>query len=74
MPYSQEFEDDVVALDQLFEGLARRFLHIDTLRLRGGDGQNVHEVNVVDVREALQEAYLRGYPPEPESPRLQAWG
>jgi hypothetical protein len=61
MPYSQKFEDDVVMLNELFESLARRFLRIPTLKMQYQDSKDFHEVNVNDVRSALQEAYLKGY-------------
>lgn len=43
------------------EKIAQRFLGFPTLQVQGDDSLDFHDVNVADVRDALQEAYLRGY-------------
>jgi hypothetical protein len=47
-------------LDELFTQIARQYLSIKTLKERGFDHLDFHEVSVWDVKSALQAAYDAG--------------
>ena len=46
--------------DEIVADLARRKLGIETLEARGRDGLDFHDVGVVSLKDALEQAYERG--------------
>ncbi len=47
-------------IDTLLARIARRTLHIDTLKPQGSDRLDFHEVSVEALRDALEAAYTAG--------------
>ena len=47
--------------DRMLEGVAKRALEIPTLKERGSDSLDFHEVSVWSLLEALRLAYAAGY-------------
>lgn len=47
-------------LDELLEGIARKNLRIPTLKVRGRDRLDFHDVGVASLKDALREAFLAG--------------
>jgi len=47
-------------IDALLTRIARHKLHIDTLKPRGSDRLDFHEVSVEALRDALEVAYTAG--------------
>jgi hypothetical protein len=47
-------------LDELLEKIAQKKLRIPTLKTRGRDRLDFHDVGVASLKDALQEAFLAG--------------
>lgn len=47
-------------VDEFLEGIAKRKLRIPTLKVRGLDRLDFHDVGVASLKDALREAFLAG--------------
>ena len=47
-------------IDQIFEMIAKKHLHIETLKTRNSDSLDFHDCSVWAIKKALQDAYELG--------------